>query len=178
MNLLDFIMLRRGLDDRKRFHEPEVYFKPEKITALAGATVYDPNFVSDVGRLESSHIERYFARKKIHPDFMLKPRGRGLPVREFGALLETKDLEHYCSVIVSAGRFICLTSGGATLAAALGRPAICLYGTGQLEMFHHSCAHRYLNLNPPPLHQAALSLVFRLGRAVRRRLPGHGGREI
>jgi hypothetical protein len=178
MNLLDYVMIRRGLDDGRRFHEPELYFKPERIEALAGATIYDPNFVANVGDLESRHVERYFDRHKIMPDFMLQPRGKGLPVRRYGALLATENLEHYCSVIASAKQFICLTSGGATLAAALGRPALCLYGTWQLEMFHHSRLHRYLNLNPPPLHVAARSLFLRLVRGVRRRVPGLGGPDL
>jgi hypothetical protein len=177
MNLLDYLMIRRGLDDGKRFHEPELHFQPAKIDALADATIYDPNYVSNVGVFEAQHIDRYFARNRIKPDFMLLPRGKGIPAQQYGAVLETKNLEHYCSVMISTRRFICLTSGGATLAAALGRPAICLYGEGQLKMFHHSRLHRYINVNPPPLSDRAKALAFRLGRAVRRRVPGLGRGE-
>jgi ADP-heptose:LPS heptosyltransferase len=103
--------------------------------------------------LEAQHVERYFARKKIRPDFMLQPRGQGAPVQRFGALMQTKNLEHYCSVIASAKQFICLTSGGATLAAALGIPVMALWGPGQWTMFHHSPLHSYVNVNPVTLRQ-------------------------
>jgi hypothetical protein len=152
-NLLDHIMILRGLDDGKRFHEPELFFKPEKISSLAGTTVYDPNYVSNVGSLEAEHVERYFARKRIVPDFMLQPRAKGVTVKRYGSLLETKNLEHYCSVMASAKRFICLTSGGATLAAALGVPVVALWGNGQWIMFHHSRLHKYVNVNPIPFRQ-------------------------
>lgn len=169
-NLLDHIMLLRGLDDGKRFHEAELYFKPAKIDSLTGATIYDPNFVSNVGNISAKHVERYFARNKIVPDFMLPPRGKGLGVRRHGALIETKNLEHYCSVIISAKRFICLTSGGATLAAALGAPAIALWGSGQCLMFHHSRLHSYVNVNPVTLTQRCQARLNGYVQALRRKL--------
>ena len=171
MNLLDNIMIERGLEDGKRFHEPELYFKPERINSLAGAIVYDPNYVSNVGNLETQHVESYFDRKNLSPDFMLQPRGKGAPVLQYRALIETKSLEHYCSVIVSAKQFICLTSGGATLAAALGRPALCLYGDGQMKMFHHSRLHRYIDVNPPSISVRAKLGFLRLSHKARRQLP-------
>lgn len=171
-NLMDQIMILRGLDDGKRFHEPELYFKPGKIDSLAGATVYDPNFVSNVGNLEARHIERFFARNKITPDFMLQPRGKGFPVRRYGTIIETKNLEHYCSVIVSARRFICLTSGGATLAAALGAPVVALWGNGQCQMFHHSPIHTYVNVNPITLRQRIRARLKGYARTLLRRMTG------
>lgn len=150
-NILDSIMVSRGLDDGKRFHDPELYFQPAKDNSLSNAIVYDPNFVSYVGQLKSNHVERFFASQCIEPDIMLLPRGKGAPVRQYRALLETLSLEHYCSVIVSAKKFICLTSGGATLAAALGISSLALWGHGQQSAFHHSRLHTYVNVNPSVL---------------------------
>ena len=171
-NLLDHIMILRGLDDGKRFHEPELHFQPERIDSLAGKTVYDPNYVSDVGSLESEHVERYFARKKIVPDFMMQPRVKGATVRRYGDLIQTKNLEHYCSVIASAKRFICLTSGGATLAAALGVPIVALWGNGQWLMFHHSRLHRYVNVNPIPFRQRCKARLNLYTQTLRRKSVG------
>jgi hypothetical protein len=168
-NLLDHIMILRGLDDGKRFHEPELHLKPERITHLTGATIYDPNFVSDVGDLRSFHVERFFARKRIVPDFMLKPRAKGVPVGKYGAILETNDLEHYCAVIASAKRFYCLTSGGATLAAALRVPVTALWGPGQWLMFHHSPLHTYVNVNPVTFRQKCRQRINRFAQALQRR---------
>jgi hypothetical protein len=161
MNLLDYIMILRGLDDRLRFHEPELYFKPRIIDSLADAIVYDPNYVSYVGNLATEHVERYFCHKRIMPDFMLQPRGNGLSVRHYGALLETENFEHYCSVIASARQFICLASGGAPLAASLGIPALVLFGTGQKSIFHHSRVTRYINIAPISLPNRCLTSLNR-----------------
>jgi len=171
-NLLDHIMILRGLDDGKRFHEPELHFQPEKIPALAGAIIYDPNYVSDVGSLEPENVERYFSRKKIRPEFMLQPRGKGAPIRRYGALLQTQNLAHYCSVIASAKQFICLTSGGATLAAALGIPVMALWGPGQWTMFHHSRLHTYVNVNPVTLRQRFYGRLKHYSQALKNRSLG------
>ncbi|MDR3724540.1 MAG: hypothetical protein P4K83_08660 [Terracidiphilus sp.] len=147
-NLLDGIMRCRGLDDGKSFHEPEVFFSPPKDSSLVNATVYDPNYVSYVGSLNPEHVEQYFEASGGMPDYMLEFRGKGAPLRRYGDVIRTKGLDHYCSVIVSARRFICLTSGGATLAAALGVPVTALWGHGQDSAFHHSRLHTYINVNP------------------------------
>jgi hypothetical protein len=146
-NILDHVMLLAGLDDGQRFHEPELYFKPAVIESLKNAIVFDPNFVSFVGAVEARHIEKFFAEERITPDYLLAPRDKAPTIKQYGQLLATTSFEHYCSVIVSAKRFICLTSGGATLAAALGVPVTALWGHGQKSMFHHSRLHRYVNVN-------------------------------
>lgn len=66
----------------------------ERDNSLSGATVYDPNYASYVGNLKSRHVERYFARTSIVPDFMLQPREKGAPVRQYGSFLV--DLSKRC----------------------------------------------------------------------------------
>ena len=146
MNLLDHIMMFRGLDDRKRYHEPELFFRPERNDLLINATVYDPHVISNAGDITSSHVEKYVRKNRMFIECMLNPREKCIPVKRYGQLLKTHNLEEYCSVIVSARRFICLTSGGATLAAALAQPAICLYGLGVSQLFHHSRLNRYVDV--------------------------------
>ena len=106
------------------------------------------------------------------PDFMLQPRSKSLPARHFGTIIETKNLEHYCSVIVSAKQFICLTSGGATLAAALGVPSMALWGNGQCTMFHHSPMHTYVNVNPITLRQRCQARLNGYTQGLRQRMTG------
>src|ERR1035437_5148138 len=48
-NILDNVMLGLGLDDGKRFHDPELYFQPEYKKELVNKSVYDPNYISLVG---------------------------------------------------------------------------------------------------------------------------------
>ena len=59
MNLLDKIMLDFELDDGKRFHEPEIHIKPKVIPFLKDKIVYDPNYISLVGKLRSKSIQKF-----------------------------------------------------------------------------------------------------------------------
>lgn len=181
-NILDEVMLFRGLDDGVRFHEPELYFDPKPDPLLKGAIVYDPNFVSYVGAVSTEDVDRYFTANGIVPDVMLTVRGKAAPATRFGSIFETQSFEHYCSVIRSAGRFICLTSGGATLAAALGKPVTALWGSGQNRMFHHSRLHTFINVHPsfadrnfPRANQIWQSSYMRIRASVRRQLPSSAG---
>ena len=147
-NILDQIMLSHGLDDGERFHEPEVYFDVPRKPEFCNATVYDPNYLSYVGNLRTIDIVRFFEMGRCVPDVMLQPRRTNASALRFGATCTTSSFMQYCSLIVSARKFICLTSGGATLASALGRPAIALWAEGQNPMFHHSPLHTYINVRP------------------------------
>lgn len=178
VNILDAVMHFRGLEDGKRMHEPELYYCPDDEPLVAGSTVYDPNFVSFVGDVRTSDVDRYFEEQGIVPDFMLKPRTKAAPASRSGQILETASFEHYCSIIRSASRFICLTSGGATLAAALGKPVTALWGRGQNTMFHHSALHSYVNVHPafadcyfPRTYQAWRGAYLRTRASIRRHFP-------
>jgi hypothetical protein len=143
MNLLDYTMLQFGLDDGLRFHEPELYYKPTIRPDLKSMTIYDPNYISGVGKLRVDRIQRFLRHEPCKVDLQLKARWSSavLPdVPEMG----TSDVFDFCSIVASCGQFICLTSGGATLAAALRRNAIVFYGSGQPSMFQHSKLHRYV----------------------------------
>ena len=169
-NVLDQVMLLRGLDDGLRYHEPELYIKPPIIESLRDKVVFDPNYISNVGQFESAHVEKFFAKEGITPDYMLALRPKGVSIEKYGAILTTESLMHYCSVIVSARKFICFSSGGATLAAALGVPAIVLWGPGQHGMFHHSRLHRYVNVNPQSFPRKAWDYLTWRYRYTRDRL--------
>lgn len=174
-NLLDAIMRFRGLDDGRLMHEPELHFQPAPEPKVSGATVYDPNFVSYVGEVYAADVDRFLEERGVVPDFMLTVRGKAAPSSRYGRLLQTTSFEHYCSVIRSADRFICLTSGGATLAASLGKPVEALWGSGQNTMFHHSAMHTYVNVHPnfadrhfPRLNQAWRGAYLRTRASIRR----------
>ena len=144
MNLLDAFMLELGLDDGKRFHEPELYFKATNIPELNEMTIYDPNYVSFVGFISRSKILDFFRREKISLDLEMKLRERNYSLDRGLPSFTTESLEQYCNVILSAKQFVCLSSGSATLAAALGKPSIVFWGRRQKRMFHHSKMHRYV----------------------------------
>ncbi len=161
-NLLDRLMLRLGIDDGRRFHEPEIFFKPALKPELRDATIYDPNFISWVGGLSPQDIEHFFRKKKIHVDFQMKPRAGGadsrfdltytnLALPRAVPTLETPTLEEFCSVIVSCRQMFCLTTGSATLAAALGKPVVVLYGESHNPLYRHSKLLDYVFVDQKPV---------------------------
>lgn len=142
-NILDMIMLGLGLDDGKSFHEPELYFTPKYKEVLADKSVYDPNYVSLVGYF-GSNLEKWFKQQGIKIDYQMSLRNKNVPIKSYEKILYSKDLDDFCSIIVSCKELYCLTSGTATLAAALKKPVTAFYGNGQKNIFHHSRIHKYV----------------------------------
>lgn len=146
-NLLDSIMLAYGIDDGKRFHEPEIYFIPELKPELKDASVYDPNFISYTGDIASGRlIQKWFDNSGITINYQMKQLGKRILKIQGLAELEATSLFDFCSIIYSVKDIYCLTTGTATLAAALGKPVTVFYGTGHLAKYRHSKLHKYICL--------------------------------
>jgi len=121
--------------------EPEIYYKPELIEAFSDKTLIDLNYTSFVGSFSKTRILNLL---KNEPKITLinPPKwSSGL-----GVSITTESLKHYIDLIYSCQKFICFTSGGATLAASIKKPSICLFGYGQNNIFHHSSIHQYMNV--------------------------------
>lgn len=165
LNILDKIMLVHGLDDGKRFHEPELYFRPQYRRDLSDAVVYDPNYTSFVGDVCREEIERFIQENGIGITHQMKLWEKNFPIRNFNKIIQTPSLEEFCSVVVSCRQLLCLSSGTATLAAAFGKTAIVFYGNMQKKMFHHSRLHKYVNCSAKPV--PGKSLVSNIGAGIR-----------
>jgi hypothetical protein len=76
----------------------------------------------------------------------MKPRHRSIPCPGVPATLEAADIHEFCSVVASCKALYCLTTGTATLAAALRKPCTVLYGHGVNVEHHTSPMHRYVKL--------------------------------
>ena len=146
-NLLDQLMLLYGLDDGKRFHDPEIYYEPEKNDALKDKLIYDPNYVSYIGDLKNSiPIENWLKENNIQIDLQMKILSKHhLPIECLHSF-QTPTIFEFCSAIISCKKLFCLTTGTATLAASLKVPATVFHGTGQPKMYHHSTLHQYINV--------------------------------
>jgi hypothetical protein len=146
-NLLDMNMLGHGLDDGIRFHEPEIYYVPKIKAELKNKVIYDPNFIANAGRIGIKELDKFFNTPEQLLDFQMYPRNKTLLVNNI-PYLKSDSLEEYCSIIVSCKKFYCLTSGSATLAAALKKNAVVLYGERVKRKFHHSRLHNYIFIKP------------------------------
>lgn len=146
-NLLDAVMLAHGLDDGKRFHEPEIYYKPKKIDWLADKTIYDPNYISNAGYVTSPKVIDYFKKNNIEIDYQMRIIGKhAIPVLDFEETLGCKTFLDFVDVIYSAGNVYCLVTGTATLAPALGRKAHIFYTKDQEVVFRHSKLNAFIQL--------------------------------
>ena len=145
-NLLDRIMILYGMDDGKRFHEPEIYYQPEKKTGFENCIIYDPNFISFTGDITTGQlIKQWFDQQRITVDYQMKKLNhRYLPID--AKTLQTESLLDFCSLLISCKRMYCLTTGTATIAAALNIPVTVFYGTGHDPIYRHSGMHDYVHV--------------------------------
>lgn len=146
-NILDEIMLQLGLDDGKRYHEPELYYTPNLIPSLVGKTLYDPNYISSAGFCTAKKIQNYFLSHNIHIDHQMYVREkRALPITQFDTFLKAKTFWDFLDILYSAGNIYCVVTGTATLAAALKKSATVFYTEDQLPMFRHSKNNTYIKI--------------------------------
>jgi len=145
-NCLDMMMLAFGLDDGSRFHEPEIFYSPKIITQLQDKHIFDPNYVSHAGAISNRKLIRYLDESGP-VDLQMRARSKSYGLRRDVPVLNSEGVFNYCDVIASCRRFYCLTSGGATLAAALRKPSTVFYGYGVNRWFHHSPQHKYVDVS-------------------------------
>ena len=146
-NLLDHLMLAYGLNDHKRNHEPEIYYKPKLVEALIDKTIYDPNYISYTGDIKySATIQNWFDKNNIKPNAEMKVLGKRSIRINADKTLSTPDIFKFCDLLYSAKAIYCLSTGTGTLAAALQKPVTVLYGDGLQKAYRHSGIHSYINV--------------------------------
>jgi hypothetical protein len=143
-NLLDRNMWAYGLDDGVFNHEPELYnVYLREIAHLKDAIIYDPNYISFIGSVDNKKLKKFL--KELNPNMQLMTRGLSYS-QDCLKNIKSSSLLDYCSIIKTSKLFICFSSGSATLASALGKPAIIFFGNGQNKIFHHSAIHTYVDV--------------------------------
>ena len=140
-------MLAHGMDDKIRYHEPRIYIEISRNLQYSGTNIYDPNYISYVGNINSTAIQSYFHQNNIEIDYQMNFRERFIPINDFKEFKKPKNLLEYCELIISCNHFYCLASGGATLALALGVKPTVFWGSGQNKMFHHSKLANYIQIS-------------------------------
>jgi hypothetical protein len=145
-NLLDQFMRAYGLDDGMRQHEPEIYHHIARQPKYEGLVVYDPNYITSAGNLTAETVREFFMRNNIQVDAQMTPRGNSFILPAVSRSISTEDVYDFCSLIVSCKHMFCLTTGTATLAAALRKPCTVLYGEGHNRLYRHSPMHDYVKL--------------------------------
>lgn len=144
-NLIDEIMLSYGLDNEKRWNQPEVHYVPKFIPEFH-KIIYDPNYLSWIGTVTKDDAMKFFKRNNLNFDAVMKLRSDKVLFipSENTQFIETPTLEDFCDLIYSSKKLYCLTSGTATLASALKKQATVFYGKGQPNGFQHDNLHEYI----------------------------------
>lgn len=146
-NMLDSIMLAYGLDDGLRFHEPELYYKPIIDPSLAHINIYDPNFQSYTGDLRTGRLmEAYFTQNNIAIHYQMKFLGQKWRPVQVAETYACANVFEFCDLLASVNEIYCLTTGTATLAAALNKKLTVFYGNGHIRGYRHSALHNYVCL--------------------------------
>ncbi len=146
-NILDRIMLGFGLDDGKRFHEPEIYYKPKNIEFLNDKVVYDPNYVSNAGLGIGISIEKFLRKRGTGFDYQLVVRKpHSIPTFCFDEFIKADTFWDFIDIIFSAKKVYCLATGTATLIPALGKTANVFYTSNINRIFTHSKLNNYIKL--------------------------------
>lgn len=172
MNILDRMMLEYNMDDNLRFHEPEFYFVPAIREDLKDKNIYDPNYISYTGKIGIKNLHRFFKTCPQPPDFQMKMLGsKGFPLTNV-PVLQAGSFEDYCSIIISCKTFYALTSGGATLAPALGKQCNVLYGEKHKKKFRHSNLCTYIFIKTDKT-----AFIVRVFRKLKTLLKVQSGRQ-
>lgn len=133
--VINHIASSYGLTDVEFELLPEVYgFNPTGNSSYRGGKYLDLNYISFVGGF--SIIDKFKLLWKYKNHIVVNPSWDILPFVSKRCVY-TSGLLDYASLIVDSDNFVCLASGGATLAAALNKNATVYYGYGQPTIFHH-----------------------------------------
>lgn len=119
INIMDMIMYLHDLDDGKKGHVPECYYRPKTIDALKGKTLLDVGAKSlglkgmdlDVllKELESNGIS---IDAVVHNESFVSPNGI--------EVIKPSSIEEWADAMYSAKDYVCFNSGGYWLSGALG----------------------------------------------------------
>lgn len=152
-NLLDSIMFHYQLEDNIRWHEPEIYYKPE-FKVEYHKSVFDPNYLSWVGEIEKKEMMSFIHKNNYSFDAVMMLRNNKalfIPEKEVD-YIETNTLFDFCDLIFSSKNIYCLTSGTATIAAGLGKNATVFFGNNQSLFYQHSKLHTYIKVPQTPIN--------------------------
>ena len=147
-NILDNIMLAYDLDDGLRGHQPEIYYKPKKISKYLDQIFFDPNWITklyDKTTVEKS-ISDYFFANNIKIDFIFKPRN-GFNLRNSNQIIvQDSSFEEFCDILYSCKHLYCFATGTAVLYEALGGSATVFFNSKMDAIFKYSNKHKYIGV--------------------------------
>jgi len=164
--VINQIMAKHGIVDIYDELNPELYLEVDENIQYAGKSYLDLNYISYVGAF--SLIDKLMLAR-LHPDcILINP---GLILKHFvnNETIKISCLGEYASLIKSAGFFGCLTSGGATLAAALRKSSYVFFGHGHPSFLRHSL-HRDVRVGGAGVFRKILAIFYSQKNVIRSKI--------
>lgn len=157
--IVNIIFERFGLRSKEEF--PVELYNQLPTFNQDGCKYIDLNYVSFIGAF--SWLDKINVYRK-YPDYQIvnPDRCSSYLFKIFSPnrkQIFTKSLRHYASLIASSSAFVTVSSGGATLAAALNKPSTVYYGYGQSDVFHHAI-HQYIRIGGANFFRHRLARFF------------------
>jgi len=122
---------------------PEIYFKHLLSKEYPVKKFIDLNYISYIGSF--TLIDKYLILSKYKEYIIINPSLIVKILFFYRKYYYTTSLVDYSSIIYCSDSFVCVASGGATLAAGLGKPSVVYFGYGQSTIFHHTI-HKYIQI--------------------------------
>lgn len=119
-NLLDMIMKFYGLNDNKKAHLPEIYYKPKKLKNLCSLNIAEFNFVSNLyDKTFLTKLYNYFKINKIKIDAQFETNNTLNKLSN--KFINDKSFGEFCDIVYSCNHIYCLASGTSILLAAFNK---------------------------------------------------------
>lgn len=123
LNLLDSVMLLHGLDDGKRSHRPECYYKTNNIEEFHEKTILDPGSKSlRLGPINGESVIAILNRNGINVDYVLDSNPEFM--LEGHKKISASNIYEWADLVSNVKNYICFNSGGYWLASAMGHNPI------------------------------------------------------
>jgi|688.fasta_scaffold201883_2 hypothetical protein len=122
LNLMDSIMLLHDIDDGKRGHVPECYYKPEIIEELGNSVVIDAGSKTiDLSLIDPKKFMSVLENNEIFPDYIITTSTSSKSI-DLPGIKEIcpSSIKEWANIMCSAKKYVCFNSGGYWLSSALG----------------------------------------------------------
>jgi len=122
LNLMDSIMLLHNLDDGKRNHMPECYYKPKVIESLKDKVIFDVGTKTlNTSIINKDKLTSILKENGIFPDYIVGASTHENSIKLEGVeQLNPASIWDWADMMYSAKHYVCFNSGGYWLSGALG----------------------------------------------------------
>lgn len=161
--VINQIMAKYGITDIINELNPELYSEIHENTKYIGKRYLDLNYISYAGAF--SFVDKFLLARRHSECILINPG----PILKFivnNEIIKISCLIDYASLIKSADFFGCLTSGGATLAAALGKSSCVFFGHGHASFLRHSL-HLDIKIGGAGVVRKALAIFYSYKNVIR-----------